>query len=194
MKPLYLENLKGTSEGLLFERIDLCVNGDFDITSIANALSIRKIGAPFYGKVSDGVIYRLKNIPSTPFKYPYLITSENVDDSSDLLIIKDFYNVKQRLRKKVKKGTGLEITIDPARKMSATSLGTWFRCINEMYRFCRSTRCQFILSSGARSPYDMVSGPCFDAVLKTADIDPQNHWKNMGQWLEAKLSKRITYA
>lgn len=176
------------------ERIDLCVNGDFDATSRAKALSIRKIGAPFYGKVCEGVIYRLETIPSTPFKYPYLTISENVDDSSDLLIIRDFHKVKQKLRKKVKKGTGLEITISPARKMSATALGTWFKCINEMYGFSRSTRCQFILSSGAASPYDMVSGPCFDAILKTADIDPQNHWENMGQWLEAKLSKRITYA
>ena len=188
------KNSKVSSEGLHFERIDLCVNGDFDMISVASALSIRKVGAPFYGKLYEGIIYRLWNIPSTQFSHPYLTISENVDDSSDLLVVKDFDNIKQRLRRKVKRGTGLEITTSPARKLTATMLGKWFKCISEMYAFCRSTRCQFILSSGARSPYDMVSGPCFDAILKTADIDPQNHWESMKQWLEAKLSMRISYA
>ena len=185
---------KVTSEGLHFERIDLCVNGDFDMISVASALCIGKVGAPFYGKAQEGMIYRLWNIPSTQFNHPYLTISEDVDDSSDLLIVKDFDKIRQKLRRNVKKGTGLEITISPARKLSSTMLGKWFKCISEMYLFCRSTRCQFILSSGAESPYDMVSGPCFDAILKTAGIDPQNHWESMRQWLEGKLSKRISYA
>jgi hypothetical protein len=185
---------KDTSEGLHFERIDLCVNGEFDIISVANALSIRKVGALFYGKAQEGVIYRLWNIPITQFNHPYLTISEDIDGSSDLLIVKDFDKIRQKLRRKLKKGTGLEITISPARKLSASMLGKWFKCISEMYEFCRSTHCQFILSSGAESPYDMVSGPCFDAILKTAGIDPHNHWECMQQWLEAKLSKRISYA
>lgn len=142
----------------------------------------------------EGVVYRLEKVPTTPIKYPYLTASGNVDDSSDLLMINDFYRVKERLKKKVKKGTGLEITITPARKMNSAALGAWFKCINELYVFCHSARCQFILSSGAGSPYEMVSGPCFDAILKTAGVDPQSHWEKMGQWLEAKLSKRMSYA
>jgi hypothetical protein len=78
---------KDTSEGLHFERIDLCVNGDFDIISVANALSIRKVGALFYGKAQEGVIYRLWNIPITQFNHPYLTISEDIDGSSDLLIV-----------------------------------------------------------------------------------------------------------
>jgi hypothetical protein len=109
-------------------------------------------------------------------------------------MISDFGKVKERLKKKVKKGTGLEMTVRPARKMDATALGGWFSSVNELYVFCHSSRCQFILSSGAGSAYEMVSGPCLDAILKTADVEPQNHWHKLAQWLEEKLSKRVSYA
>jgi hypothetical protein len=179
---------------LLFDRIDLYVSGDFDISSRAKALSISKVGAPFYGKVFEGIIYRLRNVPPAPVKYQYLTVSDNIDDPADLLMISDFRKVKERLKKKVKKGTGLEITVRPARKMDAAAVARWFDCVNELYAFCHSFHCQFILSSGAGSAYEMVSGPCLDAILKTADVDPQSHWHNMAQWIEGKLSKRVSYA
>jgi hypothetical protein len=123
-----------------------------------------------------------------------LTVSEDIDEPADLLMIDDFHKVKERLKKRVKKGTGLEMTVRPARKMNASALGKWFDCVNELYVFCHSSRCQFILSSGAGSAYEMVSGPCLDAILKTVDVDPQSHWHKMAQWLEAKLSKRVSYA
>jgi hypothetical protein len=179
---------------LLLDRIDLYVTGDFDISSRAKALSISRVGAPFCGEVCDGIIYRLRNIPAAPVKYPYLTVSKNIDEPADLLTISDFRKVKERLKKKVKKGTGLEVTVRPARRMDAVALGKWFDCVNELYVFCHSSRCQFILSSGAGSAYEMVSGPCLDAILKTAEVDPQSHWHKMADWLEAKLSKRVSYA
>jgi hypothetical protein len=109
-------------------------------------------------------------------------------------MISDLRKVRERLKKKVKRGTGLEMIVRPARKMNAASLGKWFDSVNELYLFCHSSRCQFILSSGAESVYEMVSGPCLDAILKTADVNPQNHWHNMAEWLEGKLSKRVSYA
>jgi hypothetical protein len=127
-------------------------------------------------------------------KYPYLTVSDDIDEPADLLMISDFRKVKERLRKRVKKGTGLEMTVRPARKLDAAALGKWFDCVNELYVFCHSSCCQFILSSGAGSAYEMVSGPCLDAILKTADVDPKSHWHNMAQWLETKLSKRASYA
>jgi hypothetical protein len=123
-----------------------------------------------------------------------LTVSEDIDEPADLLMIDDFHKVKEKLKKRVKKGTGLEMTVRPARKMNAAALGKWFDCVNELYVFCHSSRCQLILSSGAGSVYEMVSGPCLDAILKTVDVDPQSHWHKMAQWLEAKLSKRVSYA
>ena len=155
---------------------------------------ISTVGSPFDGRVCDGVIYRLKKMPLAPVTYPYLTVSERVEDSTDLLMVKDFREVKDMLRRKVKPGTGLEVILKPLRRMDAVSVGKWFDCINELYMFSRSFHCQFILSSGAASIYEMVSGRCLDAILKTAGIDPQTHWHNMEEWLEAKLSKRVTYA
>jgi hypothetical protein len=31
-------------------------------------------------------------------------------------------------------------------------------------------------------------------MLKNVGVDPQSHWYKMGVWLEAKLSKRVSYA
>jgi hypothetical protein len=179
---------------LVFDRIDLCISGGFDISSRAKALSISRVGAPFYGEVRDGVIYRLRNNPAAPVKYPYLTVSDNADGPVDVVMIGDLRKVRDRLKKRVKRGTGLEMVVRPARKMNAAALGKWFDSINELYAFCHSSRCQFILSSGAGSAYEMVSGPCLDAILKTADIDPTNHWHKMTQWLDGKLSKRVSYA
>lgn len=109
-------------------------------------------------------------------------------------MIKDFNKVKKQLKKKVKKGTGLELTVNPARKMDGGSLGKWFSNLSDLYAFCHSSRYQFILSSGATSEYEMISGPCLDAILKTVGIEPQGHWRKMGKWLEEKLLRNVAYA
>ena len=180
---------------LLFKRIDLYLGGaDCDISSIAKALSINTVGSPFGGRICEGVIYRLKKRPPTPIKYPYLTVSENIDEVADVLMIRDLGKVKERLKKRVKQGTGLEMLVKPARTMDAASVGKWFNSLNELYLFSHSSRCQFILSSGAGSAYEMVSGRCLDAILKTVGIEPRRHWHDMGEWLEARLSKRVSHA
>jgi RNase P/RNase MRP subunit p30 len=126
--------------------------------------------------------------------YPYLLVSEDIDEPADILVIRDFNKVKKQLKKKVKKGTGLELTVNPARRMDGGYVGKWFRNLSDLYTFCQSSRCQFILSSGATSEYEMISGPCLDAILKTAGIEPQGHWSSMEKWLGQKLSRNVIYA
>lgn len=109
-------------------------------------------------------------------------------------MIRDFNKVKNELKKKVKKGTGLEMTVNPARKMDGGSVGKWFSDLSDLFAFCHSSRCQFILSSGATSEYEMISGPCLDAILKTIGIEPKSHWSSMEKWLEEKLSRNVVYA
>lgn len=113
---------------------------------------------------------------------------------ADVLMISDFNKVKKKLKKKIKKGTGLELTVNPGRKMDGSSVGKWFSSMRELYAFCQSSRCQFILSSGARSQYEMISGPCLDAILKTAGIEPQSYWYTMEKWLEERLLRNVSYA
>ena len=123
-----------------------------------------------------------------------MVVSENVGERADILKISDFNKVRKQLKKKIKKGTGLELTVNPARKMDGGSVGRWFSSLSDLHAFCHSSRCQFILSSGATSEYEMISGPCLDAILKTVGIEPQGYWRNMGKWLEERLLRNVSYA
>ena len=142
---------------------------------------------PFSGKLHEGAIYRLRTPPAYAVNYPYIVVSENPGEPADILTIREFNRIKKGIKKNLKKGKGLEILVSPARKMDSVSLGKWFSSLADLYKFCHWSRCQFIISSGAQSKYEMISGPCLDAILKTVDIDPQNHWISLGKWLEGKL-------
>lgn len=142
----------------------------------------------------EGLICRLRTPLQPPaVNQPYLVVSENVGEPADILMIRDFDKVKKQLKKKVKKGTGLELTVNPARKMDGGSVGKWFSNLSDLYTFCHASRCQFILSSGATSEYELISGPCLDAILKTVGIEPHGHWHSIGKWLEEKLSRNVAY-
>jgi hypothetical protein len=158
---------------------------------MAEALSIDKIGTPFDGKIDD-VIYRVRQAPA-PAKYQYLVVSDNPNnlDGIDLLTVNSFRSVKEKLKKRAKKGIGFEMTVVQARKMDGAGAARWFSDLRELYEFCHSTRCQLVLSSGANSAHEMVSGPCLDAILKTCEIDPCRHWVEMGEWLESRMSRRV---
>jgi hypothetical protein len=162
---------------------------------MAKTLALSKVGAPFHGKVHEGIIYRLRSTPPAPVKYPYLVVSNNIDETrADILTISSFRHVRDRLKKKTREGIGLEVAVAQARKMEGTGAARWLADVEELYEFCHSSRCQFILSSGANSTNEMVSGPCLDAILKICGIEPQRHWQEMNEWLEAKLSGRVMSA
>jgi hypothetical protein len=149
------------------------------------------VGSPFDGKVREGVIYRLAKVPQQPVKYQYLTVSDYPNGSADVLMIKDFRRGQEKLKKKVKKGTGLEVLIAPVRKLDAAAVARWFETVSELYSFCHSSRCQLVLSSGATSINEMVSGPSMDAILKNCGIDPESYWREMNDWFEAELSRRV---
>ena len=70
----------------------------------------------------------------------------------DIFVVTDIKKINDNLKKnKVKKGIGLEVTIADLRKADGLQVGKWFNQIRDLYKFCRSTNCQFILSSGANS-------------------------------------------
>ena len=158
---------------------------------MAKTLSIDNVGSPFDGKINNGVIYRMKKVPETSAKFPYLTISHNIERSADIVVVSDFRAAKEKLKRHLKKGTGLEVTIAPARKMDAAGIGKWFENVSEMHSFCEASGCQLILSSGATAINEMISGPCLDAIIKNCDIDPHEYWYEMNNWLEAKLARRI---
>ncbi len=159
---------------------------------MAETLAIGKIGTSFDGKVHENIIYRVRQSPPLA-KYHYLVVSDNANnlDNIDVLTVNSLRSVKDKLKKRAKKGIGLEVMVARARAMDGANAGKWFSELMELYEFCHSMRCQLVLSSGASSAHEMVSGTCFDAILKICGVDPQKHWQEMGEWLELRLSRRV---
>lgn len=99
--------------------------------------------------------------------------------------------MKERLKKKLRKGIAMEFLLNPARNMTGIEVAKWLEDLHDAYAFCQSSGCQFVLSSGARSPVEMVSGNCFDEILKELEIDPSRYWRDLNQWLEQTLARKV---
>ena len=130
--------------------------------------------------------------------YPYLVVSEKIDElllsssSIDIFVVTAFKEINDNLKKKVRKkrGIGLEVSLADLRKSDGLQVGKWFNQIRDLYKFCRSSNCQFILSSGANSVVEMVSGRSFDSILRICDIKPEHYWRELGEWIESKSHTR----
>lgn len=185
---------------------------------MANILEIDILGIDCHYKVEKNIIYRVnrKQLSPSPLvasspslsssiaatTYPYLVVSEKIEElllsssSSpviDIFGIRSFRDFNDDLKKKVKKkgGIGLEVTLADLRKSDGSQVGKWFSQIRNLYKFCRSSNCQFILSSGANSIEEMVSGRSFDAILKICDIKPESYWQELGKWIESKSQYKV---
>jgi RNase P/RNase MRP subunit p30 len=141
-----------------------------------------------------GTIRRLVHEPSGPAKYQYLIVSDKPDDAqrADLVVIQNFDKAKEKLKKRIRVDVGLEMQISQARSMDARAAAKWLGQLRDVYAFCRLVRCQLVISSGAKSPVEMVSGRSFDALLSECEIDPATYWKDLEKWLETRLTRRVT--
>lgn len=175
---------------------------DMAIAEAARELGLARIGvvsslAPAGNNNHNGsthFIYRLRQHPpgKAAVAYDHLMVSDNADDAShaDLVTVSDFGRVKDRLKKKAKAGVGLEMTVAQARRMDAAGVARWLADVSALAGFCHSSGCQLVLSSGATSRCEMVSGRSFDALLRTCGIDPERHWAGLEKWLESRLSGR----
>jgi RNase P/RNase MRP subunit p30 len=143
----------------------------------------------------DNFVYRLNRKPAESTSYPYLVVCRRIEDISnsttDILMVENFRRIEADLKKRVKKKLGLEVTVFPARKQDGPDTGKWFNQIRNLYKFCKLNDYQFILSSGANSALEMVSGRSFESILKICDIKPENYWKDLTEWLEAKYQRMV---
>lgn len=145
-------------------------------------------------KVKGSLIYRC-NKSSNP-KVPFLVTSESIGDLSsmsniDIISLRDI-NLRFEDRRKLLRGIGLEITVSDLRRADGKQLGKWIADISSFYAYCKHARFQFILSSGATSVCELVSGRSFDSLLETCGIDPMSYWNDLDNWLQIRLIKRHT--
>lgn len=140
----------------------------------------------------EDVILRMeKKFPIADY-FPYIIVSDNIrslDSKTDLFLIDPFQG-KDSLKRKAKKGLGIEISIAPARKLDTILVSRWLKELKSIYIFCQSNNCQFILSSGATSVNEMISAKTFESILNVVGINPTTYWKKISEWLYVKTKAR----
>lgn len=147
-------------------------------------------------KPVENIILRMDKRYTMADYYPYLIVSDNIktlDGKTDLFLIDPFQR-KDAIKSKAKRGLGIEISIALAKKLNATMVGKWLKEVKSIYEFCKSTDCQFILSSGARSINELVSARSFESILKLIGVSPKNYWNEISEWLYTKNKVRWVYA
>jgi len=145
--------------------------------------------------VEVNVIRLLKKKPLTSTTFPYLVTSDNYRDLAskdvDLVEITDidqqFYEM---LKHTPSKKLGIEITVSKLRATDGQKLAKSIALIKSVHIFTEKYGNQLVLTSGASSVFEMVSGRCFDALLKLCDIKPETYWISLNNWLEHKISMR----
>ena len=144
----------------------------------------------------EDVILRMdKKYPIADY-FPFLIVSDNIrslDSKTDLFVIDPFQR-KDTIKRKVKSGLGIEISIASARKLEAVMAGRWLKEVKSIYEFCQSNNCQFILTSGATSVKEMISARSFDSILNVIGVSPRIYWKEISEWLYAKSKARWYHA
>lgn len=167
--------------------------------TMSKLLGIEMIGIDLGNSESNGprenVILRMdKKFPTADY-FPYLIVSDNIrslDSKTDLFLIDPFQG-KDALKRKAKKGLGIEVSIAPARKLDTLLVARWLKELKSIYIFCQSNDCQFILSSGATSINEMISAKTFESILNVVGINPTTYWKKISEWLYLKTRARWQY-
>jgi hypothetical protein len=136
----------------------------------------------------EDVILRLDRKHSIADYCPYLIVTDNMKklDANTDLFMSDPLQSKDGIKRKAKRGLGIEISISSARKLEAHMLGRWMRQAKFIHEVCNSNKCQFILSSGAYSIHEMVSARSLESILKFIGISATNYWEELSEWLETK--------
>jgi hypothetical protein len=119
------------------------------LAAVRNMLGFSRIGTAFTGTIDEGVIYRLPNQPRSMPKYRYVTVSDSMDDSrADIITLGSLRGAKDRLKRKPKRGIGLEVLISPVRKLDGPSTARWFQDLWEMYAFCQSSGQQLFFRAG----------------------------------------------
>ena len=163
---------------------------------MAQISEIDVIGTDYAGEISiDNIIYRIDRKPTELTSYPYLVVCKKIEEISisttDILVVDDFKRIEDHLKRNVRKRIGLEVTVSRARKQDGPNIGKWFKQIRYLYKFCKLNEYQFILSSGANSELEMVSGRSFDSILKICDIKPEQYWQDLAEWIETKYQRMV---
>ncbi|HEY7226948.1 MAG TPA: hypothetical protein VH481_02360 [Nitrososphaeraceae archaeon] len=149
-----------------------------------------------YMKPAENIILRMDKKNPISYYYPYLVVSDNpktLDSKTDLFRIDPFQR-KDAIKRKIKRGLGVEVSIALSKKLDASVAGKWLKEVKSIYEFCKSNNCQFVLSSGATALNELVSARSFESLLKLMGISPINYWSEISEWLYTKNKARWVHA
>jgi hypothetical protein len=171
------------------------VPGSPDAVFFARNLGIDITATPIKNGTVSATVKRVLHTATRSLDAGYIVSTGKIDSitSANIVTVASFQSAKRLLKAKVSKGLGMEFLVSAVRTQSADGIA-WLSDLKEAYRFCRSTNCQFILSSGAEVPSEMVSGRCIDELLEEIEIDPKTYWQSLENWLGDVTSGKVTIA
>lgn len=188
--------------------IDLSINFECDqntLLFIKKYFHINTIGIP-NDKIKnlnrDFTIMKVKNSDNQNFNeyrdYLYLLY-ENLDNKFDqkrsgydILVISKPSNYKPILQKLDGRNIGFEFLVSNLKYLNSSEVGKWFSNVKYFYLLCKKYKHQLILSSGAKSIYELTSPRIIDSILKKMDISSAEYWSSLRIWLENK-SRGMTH-
>jgi hypothetical protein len=165
------------------------------ILSFKDLLGLNRVGIESEDTFGANVICLLRKKPVFSTTFPFLVYSNNyheiVSNDIDLLEIRahdhDFGDV---LRSCSNKRLGIELTVSKLRTCDGKLLAKAITHIKSLHKLTEKYGNQLVLTSGASSMFELVSGRCFDALLNLCDIKPETYWKDLNSWLEYKIDAR----
>lgn len=146
--------------------------------------------------INDALVLRFKIKPkkSPLFKYLVVLQESEMKINSKIPLFDIFslnsWNTYKIMLKKLKKlnrkNIGIEIKIREIRKSNSYEVGKWIKSIKEINRFCKLTDNQLIISSGAETNYESISGNTFDSILRILEIEPIKYWTELEKWIDTR--------
>jgi hypothetical protein len=146
--------------------------------------------------IEDTIVLRLKSRPKNFPSFKSLIVlseSETKINSKlpyfDIFYVKKLNNYKiiiKQLKKLNRRNIGIEIKIKDIRSCNSDEVGKWVKSIKEINKFCKLNDNQLIISSGAETNYETISGNTFESLLGIFDIEPLTYWRELEEWIDIK--------
>ena len=146
--------------------------------------------------INDALVLRFKIKPKKSPLFKYLVVlqeSETKINSKipffDIFSLNSWNTYKimlKKLKKLNRKNIGIEIKIREIRNSNSYEVGKWIKSIKEINKFCKLTDNQLIISSGAETNYESISGNTFDSILRILEIEPMKYWNELEKWIDTR--------
>jgi hypothetical protein len=148
--------------------------------------------------INDSLVLRFNIKPNNSPLFKYLLVlneSETKINSKipffDIFSLNSWYTYKimlKKLKKLNRKNIGIEIKIREIRNSNSYEVGKWIKSIKEINKFCKLTDNQLIISSGAETNYESISGNTFDSILRILEIEPMKYWNELEKWIDTRAN------